>query len=309
MSDTDTTTPVAPTATVAPDPVEPSPAPAGLSSRTSETKTGDTRATTAAEWNVAEAVALLAVAAVSVAAFGWSAIALHGLAQGAGITSWLAWGAPVIVDGPIVQAAFALVTLRRRERAGVAIPKGTYRFFWGELAVAELISLIGNAAHATMVEEKVLSGLAAAAVAGAAPVAALGVTHALTTLLEVPRAADPCNLPAGAEIAVTRPVASLSPADTEATTGDNPGDGGDDPGDAEATAGDAEATAPGPEATAERDAYIWARHQAGHSTREIGAEVGLHHGTIAKIVTRQRTEHRIADTEKGGGADVLSIVR
>ncbi|MGW4247181.1 DUF2637 domain-containing protein, partial [Nocardia sp. NPDC004722] len=134
MTDTDATAPVAPATTVtetspalSPSPIEVSPAPG-------EATPGPGQATEPLGWNVAESVALLAVAAVSVAAFGWSAIALHGLASGAGISDWLAWGAPVIVDGPIVQAAFALVTLRRRAKVGVLVPRGTYRFFWGELA-------------------------------------------------------------------------------------------------------------------------------------------------------------------------------
>lgn len=299
MNDDQATNPVA---AVAPAGRELSPPESGHSPTTPEATAGDTEATNGPNWVVAEAVALLAVAAVSIAAFGWSAIALHGLAEAAGIPSRLAWGAPVIVDGPIIQAAFALVTLRRREKDGVIIPKGTYGFFWWELAVAELISLIGNAAHAGMIEGKVLNGFAAAAVAGAAPIAALGVTHALTTLLEVPRTPEVRNLPAVFEIATETPVALPSPGDSEAT---NPVAGdteGDSSGDTEATAGDTEATVPGPEATPERDAYIWEQHLRGRSTRKIGDSIGLHHGTVAKIIARLKAE-------KGGGTNVVSIVR
>ncbi|MEV6070039.1 DUF2637 domain-containing protein [Nocardia sp. NPDC052001] len=296
-------------AAVAPTGRELSPPETGHTVTAGKATAGDTEATTGLDWNVAEAVALLAVAAVSVAAFGWSAIALHGLAQAAGIPSWLAWGAPVIVDGPIIQSAFALVTLRRREKANVVIPKGTYGFFWGELAAAEAISLVGNAAHASMIEGKVLNGFAAAAVAGAAPIAALAVTHALTTLLEVPRTAEASNQAAAAEKMATAPVAPVSQSvarTRQSVAGDSEGD---DSGDTDATAGDSDATPPGPEATPERDAYIWEQSQAGLSTRDIGKLIGLHHGTVAKVVARFKASNAITESENGGDAHVLSIIR
>lgn len=217
-------------------------------------------------WNAAEAVALLSLAAVSVAAFSWSAIALHGVAVMAGISPGLAWGAPVIVDGPIVQAAFALVALNRRAKLGVEIPKSTRWFFWGELAAAELLSLIGNGVHAWTSEGLKLPQLAAAAVAGAAPVAALAVTHALTALMEVPRAPEP----------------KATPTVAEATTGDSTRT----PADIEATDPDSEATP----TVADRDAEIWRLHQQGLSYREIAPLVDLHFGTVGKIVARLKTE-------------------
>lgn len=221
-------------------------------------------------WNPAEVVALLSLAAVSIAASSWSAIALHGVAQMSGITSWLAWGAPVIVDGPIVQAAFALVTLNRRERAGVVIPKATRWFFWGELAAAELVSLIGNGVHAWNSDGLQLSQMAAAAVAGAAPVAALATTHALTALMEVPRAP---------QTQATPPVAPATAGDNQATTPE-----------IEATAADSEATTGIADATAERDAEIWRLHREGLSYREIAPIVALHHGTVGKIIGRLKAE-------------------
>ncbi|MFI5716272.1 DUF2637 domain-containing protein [Nocardia sp. NPDC051750] len=221
-------------------------------------------------WNVAEVVALLSLAAVSIAAFSWSAIALHGVAMMAGIPSGLAWGAPVIVDGPILQAAFALVALNRREQAGVRIPKATRRFFWAELAAAELLSLLGNGVHAWTADGLKLPQLAAAAVAGAAPVAALAVTHALTALMEVPRAPESAATPA---------VAKTTPGDTGAT-----------PADIEATAPESEATPAVADATPDRDAEIWRLHKQGLSYREIGPIVGLHFGTVGKIVARLKAE-------------------
>ncbi|UGT71562.1 DUF2637 domain-containing protein [Nocardia gipuzkoensis] len=248
-----------PEATASPSDVATSPTEAGLSPQPSPPS-----------WNVAEVVALLSLAAVSIAAFSWSAIALHGVAVMSGIDSRLAWGAPVIVDGPIIQAAFSLVALNRREKIGVPIPAATRRFFWAELAAAELVSLVGNGVHAWTSEGLMLPQLAAAAVAGAAPVAALAVTHALTALLEVPRTPQQ---------QATAPVAHATTGDTAPNSGDT-----------EATPADVEATPAETDATAARDAEILRLHQAGLSYREIAPIVGLHHGSVGKILARLKTE-------------------
>ncbi|MGW5517106.1 DUF2637 domain-containing protein [Nocardia africana] len=246
-------------------------------------------------FDVAEVVALLMMAAISIAAFAWSAIALHGLAMMAGITDKLAWGGPVIVDGPIVQAAFALVALKRREQLGVPIPAATRGFFWTELGLAELVSLVGNGLHAAESDGRVLPAIIAAAVAGAAPIAGLAATHGLTALLEVQR---PDTEPAPE---ITEPVATAG--DTTAATGET-----------EATAGDSEATtgdtgvSPSPEPPpVDRDTRIRELHAAGLSTRQIGAEVGLHHGTVAKIVARTKTSDTTDDEDSddpGRGEEV-----
>ncbi|MBF6190567.1 DUF2637 domain-containing protein [Nocardia sp. CDC186] len=248
-----------PDATVSPSGVAASPAPATTATPVSPPS-----------WNAAEAVALLSLAAVSIAAFFWSAIALHGVAVMSGIDSRLAWGAPVIVDGPIVQAAFSLVALNRREKIGVVVPAATRRFFWAELAAAELVSLIGNGVHAWKADGLLLPAPAAAVVAGAAPIAMLAVTHALTALMEVPRTPVP---------QATAPVAAATTGDITAKSGDT-----------EATPADTEATPAEIDATAARDAEILRLHQAGLSYREIAPIVGLHHGSVGKILARLKTE-------------------
>ncbi|WP_280431568.1 DUF2637 domain-containing protein [Nocardia brasiliensis] len=232
---------------------------------------GDTEAVqvSPSPWNVAEVVALLSLAAVSIAAFGWSAIALHGVAMMSGLPSWLAWGAPVIVDGPIIQAAWSLVALNRREKLGVVIPAGTRRFFWIELAAAELVSFVVNGVHAWTTDGLRLPQLAAAAFAGLAPVAALTVTHALTALLEVPRT----------------PPQQATPGDSLAEQRDTT-----------ATPAEIEATPAEVNATAVRDAEIWRLHQQGLSLRQIAPQVELHPGTVGKIVSRLRAERDTGDT-------------
>lgn len=251
-------------------------------------------ATTPAPWNLAEVVALLAVAAVSIAAFCWSAIALHGVAVAAGIDNRLAWGGPVIVDGPIIQSAFALVALNRRERMNVTIPKKTRLFFWWELALAELVSLIGNGVHAWMSKDLALPNLAAAAVAGAAPIAALAVTHALTELMEVPRpdltAAPAPAMPVNTTVAVDN--TAVAPANASVAVDNTAVVTEPEPVQEDNTAAPAESNTTAPESneetTAERDARLVAMKDSGMSYRQIADEVGLDAGYICRIVKRAK---------------------
>ncbi|MFE3052686.1 DUF2637 domain-containing protein [Nocardia sp. NPDC059239] len=272
-----------------------------------------------------ETAALIAVISVLTAASGWSAIALHGLAQAAGITSWLAWGAPVIVDGPLIQAAIALVVLKRREKGGADVEPGQRAFFWWMLAMSELVSLVGNGAHAWMSPERTIKGWAAAIVAGAAPIAAMAVMHGLTILIEVLGQALKTTAPAGiaertapaADFEAPRapspavssghtPVSPTvsSPAaghtqDTAAVSLPSPGHGSESGEDTETSA-------------EERDATIWAMHSAGASLRDIAAATGLSYGYVGKRVKRLKAEHGVTDEDPGPIDEtevVLQVVR
>ncbi|MFC9898552.1 DUF2637 domain-containing protein [Nocardia sp. NPDC127579] len=227
-------------------------------------------------FDFAEITALAMTVVIGIGAFAWSADALTELSRMAGIRWQLAWIGPMFVDGAIVQSAVALVSLQRRERTGIEIPKATRWFFWSELALAELVSVAGNALHAAESGQRVLPAMLAATVAGAAPLAGLAATHGLTALLEVPRP-EPAEATAG---------------DTWATRGDSTAPTGDSGGDA-ATATVAEATVIEPDPIAVRDAEILRQHQAGRSYRQIGADVGVHPGTVGKILAR------LADAEAG----------
>lgn len=232
-------------------------------------------------WDFAEIVAMTMTVVIGAAAFAWSFDALTGLARMAGIRSQLAWVGPVFVDGAIVQAIVALVALQRRERlstgADVQIKRSTVWFFWAELVVAELVSVIGNGLHAAESGQRMLPAAIAACVAGAAPLAGLAATHGLTALLEVPR---PAPGPAAA------PDNAATVGDTEATAPDTAATDSD----TAATDSDTVATVSDSHPTAERDAEILRLRRAGLSYREIAAEVGLHHGTVGKILERLTIE-------------------
>ncbi|MFE3986545.1 DUF2637 domain-containing protein [Nocardia tengchongensis] len=269
-----------------------------------------------------ETAALIAVISVLTAASGWSAIALHGLAQAAGITSWLAWGAPVIVDGPLIQAAIALVVLKRREKGGATVEPGQRAFFWWMLAMSELVSLVGNGAHAWMSPERSIKGWAAAVVAGAAPIAAMAVMHGLTILIEV--LGQALKTPPHAGIAErTAPATNfeapralspaVSPGHTTVSSGVSTPDSGhtqDTPAVSSVHSGHtpepAEDTAVTPE---DRDATIWAMHSADASLRDIAAATGLSYGYVGKVIKRLKAERGDTDGESDGPGATLHLIR
>ena len=276
----------------------------------------DTVAQNRAGRDPVEIAALIMVISVLTAASGWSAIALHGLAQASGITSWLAWGAPVIVDGPLIQAAIALVVLKRRAAGGADVEPGQRAFFWWMLAMSELVSLVGNGAHAWLLSpERTLKGWAAAIVAGAAPIAAMAVMHGLTIMIEVLGQALKTKTPAGIAER-TAPAADFAPVSSAVSSGHTPVSSavsspatghtqdtaavsslspGHDTGHTTEPVKDTEVS---PE---ERDATVWSMHSAGASLRDIAAATGLSYGYAGKVVKRLKAEHGVT----GGGQAAL----
>lgn len=247
----------------------------------------------------AEITALLMTLVIGAGAFAWSFAALSDLSVMAGITPTLAWVGPVFVDGAIIQSTVALVSLQRRRKQNIDVPASTTMFFWTQLGVAELISIVGNGLHAAESGQRVLPALIAACVAGAAPLAGLAATHGLTALLEVPRV--PRVVPeapgTSSESIGILPKAiadsTATPVGAEATAGDaepTARDSAPEEGDTDATAGDTDATT-------DRDRLIVAMAAEGRSTREIGPLVGLHHGTVAKIIARHREAEQNPQTD------------
>lgn len=247
----------------------------------------------------AEITALAMTLVIGAGAFAWSFAALSDLSVMAGITPKLAWIGPVFVDGAIIQSTVALVSLQRRRKQNIDVPRATTVFFWTQLAIAELISIVGNGLHAAESGQRVLPALIAACVAGAAPLAGLAATHGLTALLEVPR--EPTVIAEATEPASkTVEILPETIADSTATAGDaeaTPGDSKATAGDSAPEEGDAEATADDTDATTDRDSLIVAMAAEGRSTREIGPLVGLHHGTVAKIIARHREAEQAPQTD------------
>ncbi|MFC8048118.1 DUF2637 domain-containing protein [Nocardia sp. NPDC057353] len=248
-------------------------------------------------FDLAELTALAMTIVIGAGAFAWSFAALTELSVMAGITPKLAWAGPIFVDGAIVQSAVALVSLQRRARQSIEIPRATTWFFWGELFAAEAISVVGNGLHAAESGARVLPATIAACVAGAAPLFGLAATHGLTALIEVPRTAEP------------DPSTEWTPVHAEATRLDSGSTGLDtdrtalDSGSTElAEVVDTVDTHP----LAERDAEIRRLYAAGQSTRRIGAQFDLSHSRVAQIVKAPDTE---GDTGDDDGGEVLSLVR
>ncbi|MFC8385835.1 DUF2637 domain-containing protein [Nocardia sp. NPDC057272] len=251
--------------------------------------------------DLAEITALAMTLVIGAGAFAWSFAALSDLSVMAGINPKLAWIGPVFVDGAIVQSTVALVSLQRRQRANITVARATTAFFWVQLMTAEVISIVGNGLHAAESGQRALPAIIAACVAGAAPLAGLAATHGLTALLEVPR--EPTRTPA-ATTPTAKSVGILPEtiADSTAPLGDGQATAGDaeaTTGDTPTEQGDTQATPSEVDATADRDSLILAMAAEGRSTREIGPVVGLHHGTVAKIVARHREAEQALDTDTG----------
>lgn len=232
----------------------------------------------------AEMVALAMTIVIGAGAFAWSFAALSDLSRMAGITESLTWIGPVFVDGAIVQSIVALVSLKRRARFGITIPRVTRRFFWGELFASELISVAGNALHAAESTGRVLPATLAACVAGAAPLFGLAATHGLTALLETPQ------LETGEATAVDTAVDSVDTAVDSVDTAVDSSDTTVDSVDTEATV-----TVEG--STEARNVEIWQLHREGLSYSEIGKIVGLHRSMVGKIIGRFKADEEVVTVE------------
>ena len=243
--------------------------------------------------DAAELTALVMTIVIALGAFAWSFAALSDLAKMAGIDSRLAWVGPIFVDGAIVQSAVALVSLQRRARLEIDVRTGTKVFFWAQLAIAELVSIVGNGFHAAESDHRTIPAVIAAVVAGAAPLAGLAATHGLTALIEVPRSA-----PEPVEVAVERVDTAAEPVDAEWTEVDSERAALDSGYTAAVQALDSGVE---PDPLAVRDAEIRRRHESGESFREIAAAVGLSHSRVAQIVR--------AGQAVDSDAEVLSLVR
>jgi uncharacterized membrane protein YidH (DUF202 family) len=129
---------------------------------------------------VTRSAALLITMGIALASFVLSFTALTDLAVRAGIPKHLAWLWPLIVDGTIVQATMAVVSL-----AGLDGQERNRRYFWIVLSTSAAFSVVANGWHAVLPGGAPLSPWLAAAIAVVAPVSLLASTHGLSLLIRV----------------------------------------------------------------------------------------------------------------------------
>ena len=122
--------------------------------------------------------AVVITVGIGVASFVLSFTALADLAARAGIPKNLAWLWPLIVDGTILQATMAVVTL-----AGLDGQDRKRRYFWIVLSTSALVSVVANGWHAVLPAAAPLSPWLAVAIAVVAPVSLLASTHGLSLLV------------------------------------------------------------------------------------------------------------------------------
>jgi uncharacterized membrane protein YidH (DUF202 family) len=127
---------------------------------------------------LARTAAVVITVGIGIASFVLSFTALADLAVRAGIPKHLAWLWPLIVDGTILQATMAVVTL-----AGLDGQDRNRRYFWIVLSTSALVSVVANGWHAVLPAAAPLSPWLAVAIAVVAPVSLLASTHGLSLLV------------------------------------------------------------------------------------------------------------------------------
>lgn len=125
------------------------------------------------------------VAAIILIAFALSFNSQRELAIAAHIPELWAWGWPLIVDGTIVVATFAVLILKARGESNSWYP-------WAILIVFGALSIYANGVHATGAVPSIYEAFTI----GAVPAVALLVsTHLLVMILAMPEEAEPGSAP------------------------------------------------------------------------------------------------------------------
>jgi hypothetical protein len=205
--------------------------------------------------------AIVGTVLIAVGAFWLSFTALADLAVRAGIAVGQAWVWPLIVDGIIVVATISVVALAPHGRRATWYP-------WTLLILGAVVSVAGNATHATIANSDV-GQLLAAGIAAVPPLVLLAVTHLtveLTRYTSPPAAAPPLALAAGA---------------LEAPAGTNNVGAGAAPGTpVGAVAGRRRRV--GRRVVADGPGQARAFRAKGWSNRQIAAELGVHPSTVGR---------------------------
>lgn len=187
---------------------------------------------------------------LGIGAFWLSFVALRDLAVLSGLPPTQAWIWPIIIDGVIVEATFAVVALRHRGRHART-------FAWELLLAGAVASVAANITHAVVISNSHLPATVSAIVASVPPLVLLAMTH-LTELL------------VGASTtlkATTRNTpASPRPASTKSA----------------APSADAARKQPQRTPDGAGRAHAIDRHSQGATNRTIAAELGVHASTVGR---------------------------
>jgi hypothetical protein len=224
---------------------------------------------------VTRAAAVLITIVIAVASFVLSFSSLCNLAARSAWPSRLAWLWPVIVDGTIVLATMAIVTL-----AGYRDQRGNRRYFWAVLCAAVVVSVSGNAVHALIPGTAPLAPWLSAVIACVPPIALLATTHTLAILwrLRPDKPADPATQMQESALAVA--VSRVQKWDAVAAAIHERG-----------------LLTSHPTAKISEVLRYLHDHNPPMSQRAIGTQVDLHHDTIGKIREAAAQVLGVADSQ------------
>jgi hypothetical protein len=210
---------------------------------------------------VTRIAAVLITVIIAIASFVLSFSSLWNLAARSAWPTQLAWLWPVIVDGTIVLATMAIVTL-----AGYRDQRGSRRYFWAVLCTAAVVSVTGNVVHALIPGTAPLVPWLSALIACVPPIALLATTHTLAILwrLHPANPADPAAQMQERALAVA--VSRVQKWDAVAAAIHERGQ-----------------LTSHPTSTISQVLRYLHDHNPPMSQRAIGAQVDLHHDTIGKI--------------------------
>lgn len=212
-----------------------------------------------AGWVVATAIA--GTVLIAFGAFWLSFTALTDLAVSAGVPVGQAWVWPLIVDGILIVATISVVALAPHGRRATWYP-------WTLLVCGALVSLGGNALHATLAAASTVSSVLAAAVASVPPLVLLAITHLTVELTS--RTARPTPRPTSSR--PLRRAPSLGAPEVEAM-----------PASAERLArGEHQRE----ESAGDRRARAVGLRSKGMNNRQIADELGVHPSTVGRWLAK-----------------------
>lgn len=239
--------------------------------------------------------------------FTLSFAALRDLAVRVGMPADLGWIWPLLIDGMIVEATLAVVTLAQRGSRAVW-------YAWFLLAAGAVVSVGSNSVHAMLTGH----GWAGAAAASVPPVVLLATTHLTVLLMAAPEAsAAPARVPAAVVVPELQPEPAPDGGGTSApANGDELEALAVEPAVTEAQAALLPPAAPVPAPAVEDAAQPPATVEHAPADEKPEGEVACEEGAevVEPVVTEERLGQWVAQQEKSGVtvtgsmvADVLGV--